>query len=264
MIDFKEALRKTKEKEDTKIKVFNSILNKFETEEIKNYCRDMILKIPDYIFMIPSSSSLKYHNKTQCQKHGQIFHILMFGEIINYILELEYVRERTDERKRDCLRCTPILHDALKCGDGYSLFTVPNHPKLASDWIKNTKVSNDIDQETKNYIARLCESHSGQWNTSNRSNIILPKPETNEQFLVHMCDYLASRANLDMIYDDNILSLLEKCTFKPKFFNPEYEMNFGKYKGQTLEWIKENDKKYFDWMKENITSDPIKSIIEKM
>ena len=62
-----------------KIKVFENLLNKFETEEIKNYCTDMIKEIPDYIFTIPSSTSFKYHNKTQCQPHGQIFHIYFTG-----------------------------------------------------------------------------------------------------------------------------------------------------------------------------------------
>lgn len=60
-----------------KVKVFEGLLNKFETDEIRNYCTDMIKEIPDYIFTIPSSTSFKYHNKTQCQPHGQIFHILM-------------------------------------------------------------------------------------------------------------------------------------------------------------------------------------------
>ena len=36
-----------------KIKVFENLLNKFETEEIKSYCTDMIKEIPDYIFTIP-------------------------------------------------------------------------------------------------------------------------------------------------------------------------------------------------------------------
>lgn len=47
-----------------KVKVFEELLTKLETEEIKNYCEDMINDIPDYIFMIPSSTSLKYHNAT--------------------------------------------------------------------------------------------------------------------------------------------------------------------------------------------------------
>ena len=58
-----------------KVLVFETLLNKFETEEMKDYCTDMIKEIPDYIFTIPSSTSFKYHNKTQCQPHGQILHI---------------------------------------------------------------------------------------------------------------------------------------------------------------------------------------------
>ena len=97
-----------------KVKIFETLLNKFETQEIKEYCTDMIQKIPDYIFEIPSSTSFKYHNKTQCQPHGQIYHILMFGEVMNYVLDLEYVKAKTTDIQRDCLRCTPIFHDAIK------------------------------------------------------------------------------------------------------------------------------------------------------
>lgn len=49
-----------------KVKIFEGLLNKFETDEIRDYCADMIKEIPDYIFTIPSSTSFKYHNKTQC------------------------------------------------------------------------------------------------------------------------------------------------------------------------------------------------------
>lgn len=119
-----------------KRKVFECLLNQFETDEMRNYCADMIEKIPDYIFTIPSSTSFKYHNKTQCQPHGQIYHILMFAEIMNYVLGLEYVQGKIDARKRDCMRCTPIFHDAIKCGTSGSQYTVHEHPMLAGEWVK--------------------------------------------------------------------------------------------------------------------------------
>ena len=46
--------------------VFKELLDKFETEEIRLYCEDMIENIPDYIFIMPSSTSGKFHNVTQC------------------------------------------------------------------------------------------------------------------------------------------------------------------------------------------------------
>lgn len=249
-----------------KRKVFECLLNQFETDEMRNYCADMIEKIPDYIFTIPSSTSFKYHNKTQCQPHGQIYHILMFAEIMNYVLGLEYVQGKIDARKRDCLCCTPIFHDAIKCGTSGSQYTVHEHPMLAGEWVRNTVVEHDIDTETKAYIARLCESHSGQWTSTKRSSVVLPKPENDEQFFVHMCDYLASRSNLDMQYSDEVNASLGGIeTAKEELPDVStYVVTFGKYSGKTLPQIKEVDPGYFAWAKENMTREPVRSLLAQM
>ena len=249
-----------------KVKVFEGLLNKFETDEIRDYCADMIKEIPDYIFTIPSSTSFKYHNKTQCQPHGQIFHILMFAEVMNYVLGLEYVKEKTNERQRDCLRCTPIFHDAIKCGLNGSQYTVHEHPMLAGEWVRNTSVEHDVDADTKAYIARLCESHSGEWTSTNRSKTVLPKPENDEQFFVHMCDYLASRSNLDMTYSDDVLAILNNVEI-PKQELPDintYVLNFGKHSGEKLVDVAQSDPSYISWAKENMNREPIKSLLAKL
>lgn len=250
-----------------KIKVFTPLLEKFETDRVKNYCMDMIEKIPDYIFTMPSSTSLKYHNKTQCQPHGQIFHILMFGEIMNYILGLEYAQIKyNDPIKRDCLRCTAIFHDAIKCGTNGSAYSVHEHPLLAGEWVRNTAVEHDIEEELKDYVARLCESHSGQWTESKRSRAVLPKPQNDEEFLVHVCDYLSSRSNLDMIYPDGVYASLEG--FAPET-NPlpdinEYVMPFGKYKDEKLVDVAKQYPDYIRWAKENIYKEPLRSLLAQV
>ena len=249
-----------------KVKVFDGLLNKFETDEIRDYCADMIKEIPDYIFTIPSSTSFKYHNKTQCQPHGQIFHILMFAEVMNYVLGLEYVKEKTNERQRDCLRCTPIFHDAIKCGLNGSQYTVHEHPMLAGEWVRNTSVEHDVDADTKAYIARLCESHSGEWTSTKRSKTVLPKPENDEQFFVHMCDYLASRSNLDMTYSDDVLAVLNNVEI-PKQELPDintYVLNFGKHSGEKLVDVAQSDPSYISWAKENMNKEPIKSLLAQL
>lgn len=249
-----------------KIKVFKTLLDKFETDEMRNYCKDMIKEIPDYIFTMPSSTSFKYHNKTQCQPHGQIFHILMFGEIMNYILGLEYIQEKYPMGIRDNLRCAAIFHDALKCGVNGSKHTVHEHPLLAGEWIRKTTVEHDIPQEIKEYIAHLCERHSGQWVDSKKSKIVLPKPETDAQFLVHLCDYLASRSNLDMIYSDEVYETLGEIKM-PEVEVPkleEYVLDFGKYKGRKLIDVAKFDSDYICWAKENIYREPIKSLLARL
>lgn len=44
-----------------------------------------------------------------------------------------------------------------------------------------------------NLIYDLIASHMGQWNTNDYVNIVLPKPKTQLEKFVHLCDYLASR-----------------------------------------------------------------------
>lgn len=251
-----------------KIKVFETLLSEFETDEMRDYCKDMIEKIPDYIFTIPSSTSLKYHNKTQCQPHGQIFHILMFGEIMNYILGLEYIQNKyPNPIQRDCLRCTPIFHDAIKCGLNGSVYTVHEHPMLAGEWVRNTTVEHDIEQKCKDYIARLCESHSGQWAENKRSKVILPKPENDSHFLVHLCDYLASRSNLDMSYPNEVYEALgEIQTPLEEIPNlEEYIIPFGKkHKGEKLADVAKSDPGYIAWAKENIYSEPMRTLLAQL
>ena len=250
-----------------KVKIFEELLNEFETEKMRLYCEDMIQLIPDYIFQIPSSTSMKYHNKTQCQTHGQLYHIIMFGTIMNYILGLKYVKEHIAKNPviRDVLRCTPIFHDAIKCGfDGnINSYSVHEHPLLAGDWIRETTVEHDISLELKEYLASLCESHSGEWTTSKKSSKILPEPETDAAFLVHLSDYLSSRANLDMTYSTEFLELLGD--YQPELPDiDEYRLTFGKHNGMTLLEIKEVNPGYIEWLKENYGKEPIRSLLKQL
>lgn len=95
---------------------------------------------------------------------------------------------------------------------------------------------------------------------------MLPKPENDEQFFVHMCDYLASRSNLDMQYSDEVNASLGGIE-TPKEELPDvstYVVTFGKYSGKTLPQIKEVDPGYFAWAKENMTREPVRSLLAQM
>lgn len=249
----------------SKVDVFKELLDAFETDDMRAYCSDMIETIPDYIFTMPSSTSYKYHNKTQCQVYGQIYHIIMFGTVMNYILGLKYIRENKfkEPKRRDCMRCTAIFHDAIKCGYDGSKYTAHEHPMLASEWIKNTRVEHDIDERLKKYIAGLCESHSGEWTSSKKSKLVLPEPQSDDAFFVHLADYLNSRSNLDMIYTDELKAALEEFTPELPDIN-EYVLTFGKYKDKKLVEVAKNDPNYIDWLKENYRNEPVKSLLKQL
>lgn len=248
--------------EEQKVAVFKPYLNKFETEEMRLYCEDMIKQIPDYIFEMPSSTSGKYHNQTQCMPHGQIYHIVMFAEIMNYRLALKGNQEKfKSPAQRDAMRCTPIFHDALKCGLNGSTFSVHDHPMLAGKWVRETIVEHDIDDKIKEAIARMCERHSGEWTTSKKSKVVLPEPENTMELFVHECDYLSSRNNIDMPIPEYLKDIFAD---EPMEFDENYTIPFGKHAGMRLIDIYKHAPDYVAWMEQNINKRDVLNMIKAM
>ena len=248
---------------EQKISIFKEVLEKFETEEIKLYCEDMIGLIPDDSLVLPSSTSLKYHNSTQVKLFGNAYHLVMVAEICNYLLGLEHnINKFPKPKQRDCIRTSSILHDAVKLGFNGSQHSLFQHPILAADWVKETVVEHDIRPELKDYISKMCASHSGQWNTSNRSKDVLPKPETEEQMLIHQCDFLSSRSNIDMMYSEEFEENIKKLT---EDLVNTYTFSYGKHKGETVKYVYDNHLSYLRWMVENDKiTEPVRTILKML
>ena len=244
--------------------IFSPMLKDFETEEMKAYFMDMVAEIPDYIFTMPSSTSGKYHNATQCKPHGQIYHAIMFAEIMNYRLALKGNMEKfKSPAQRDAMRCVPFFHDAIKCGLNGSTYTVHEHPMLAGQWVRETKVEHDIDEKIKEAIARMCERHSGEWTSSKKSKVVLPEPENAMELFVHECDILSSRNNIDM-QPPEYLNDIFTDTNTPLEFDENYIMPFGKHSGQKLIDIYNAHPDYIEWLEGNIQKRDVLNMIKAM
>ena len=249
---------------EEKIAVFQPYLDKFETDKMRMYCTDMIAQIPDYIFMMPSSTSGKYHNATQCQPHGQIYHIIMFAEIMNYRLALKGNQEKfKSPAQRDAMRCVPFFHDALKCGTDGGQWTVHEHPMLAGTWVRETNVEHDIEDNIKDAIARMCERHSGEWTSSKKSKVVLPEPENAMELFCHECDILSSRNNIDMQPPEYLKDIFGEENTKVEF-DENYVMPFGKHAGQKLIDIYKTHPDYIAWCEENIHKEDVLNMIKSM
>ena len=249
---------------EQKISVFAPMLEKFETDEMRLYCADMIKQIPDYIFHIPSSTSGKYHNATQCLPHGQIYHIIMFAEILNYLLALKCNREKfKSPKQRDAMRCVPIFHDALKCGNDGGLYTVHEHPMLAGEWVRTAQIEHDIDAYAKEAIAKMCERHSGEFVGSKKSRLVLPEPCNDMERMIHMCDILSSRNNLDMPIPDYLRDIFDDIEEEIKF-DENYVLDFGQFKGSKMVDIYATNPDYLDWCENNIHKFEVVAMIKAM
>lgn len=216
------------------------ILDTMENEDLKALAEDMIKTIPEYFWHVPASSTGKYHPSYSLGEGGLMRHTIGLCRIMNHLFTIEDF----DSRQRDLLRIAGMMHDTRKSGSQSDYeknkYTKFEHPLLAGDVIRDYIGTGYNDNEI-DYIARCVESHMGQFNKDKHSSYALPLPESKGQKFVHMCDYLASRKDIILTFDN-----------ENKDKNVSIDsivMPFGKHKGEKLINI---DKNYLKWTIENV------------
>jgi len=203
---------------EQKIAVFEPMFKHFETQEVLDYFKEVVTKIPDAIFYKPASSSGKYHNKQQVGRYGQLIHIYMFFDILNMLLDLEYNRKKFDSSiTRDLMRCVPALHDMNKYGRyGMRTHTTSEHPIMAAKRIAEINQQKNFEHSLPEYqiqrLCEMCERHSGQWNEWTVREYdgevrkgIMETPQNDADMLIHECDMLASRSWLTYEIPDDLM-----------------------------------------------------------
>ncbi len=175
-----------------KQKVFESELNLIQNQSVRNEVARLVGLCPDYFFKIPASSTGKYHPQFCLGDGGLIRHTKATIEICLHLINLEMFSKIRSEQ--DYIIGALILHDSHKTGG--TKYTRADHPILAAQFIEE----NCIDVSIAFKLCELVKTHMGQWNTEfNSTKEILPKPTSPTQKFVHLCDYLASRKNLEVI-----------------------------------------------------------------
>lgn len=240
-------------------KIFESLLGTFENEDIKKFAESCIDTIPSYFWEVGASSTGKYHPAYALGELGLARHTCALVRFLNHMLSIDCIKNDFSSRERDLMRVAGIMHDSMKSGtdEDYarSKYTKFEHPILAANNIR--KMSGLPDDEIE-LIATTIESHMGQWATDKRSRTVLPTPQNKYQKLVHLADYLASRKDIEVLFDEE---------FQKKEEIPDintYIIPFGKYKGKTLPEIKEIDSGYISWAKENMTREPVKTLLAQV
>lgn len=232
--------------------VFNKELMTIKNENVRNFTKYLLDNAPDYFYSVPASSSGRFHPKYALGEGGLVRHTKALVGIMNHLLELEQYQVLFSELQRDFLRLAGLTHDIRKHGDGTVNHTVFEHPLLASNWIKEQWIefgnqgNIGISANALAFVQECLESHMGQWNTNKISNVVLPKPTTEAQKFVHMCDYLASRKNLEYLFDT------DEQDFKPQaeiaMSLEQYRLPFGKYRDRLIIEVAKEDMGYLLWL----------------
>ena len=235
------------------------ILNTIVNDEIREFAKVLAEGLPSYIWEVGASSTGKYHPAYSLGILGLMRHQIAVVRFLNYFFELEQYNTKFTSREMDLMRVAGFVHDGRKSGEqsdyDRSKFTKFDHPIQMANVIRSFD-GQYLNHEELEFIAHCIESHMGQWNTDRKSSTVLPKPIDEYQCLVHLADYLASRKDLTMAFDESM---------KPKVELPnvnEYVLDFGKHKGEKLVDMFKYKRDYLEWCKENFRREPLMSLIK--
>ena len=242
-----------------KNELFKTELEYIENEKVRNFTKFALDNLPDYFFTVAASSTGKYHPSYALGDGGLVRHTKAAARFAKHMLSVEQNKAKFNELERSCILCGIILHDGWKHGEGKSSFTVHEHPQVCADWVlTNNNFDDLLNKEERELISSAIASHMGEWNTTKRSKVVLHKPTTEIQEFVHICDYLASRKDIEVLFNETE----QKSEVKLE----EYKFPFGKHKGQLITDVAKNHMDYLQWMKGNMRNlqEPLKSFLDEL
>ena len=171
---------------------FHNQIEKIKNEKWKLGCKELAKLLPPYFWVVAASSSGKYHPKCDLGNGGLVRHSIMVATCAVDLVEAEIFVEDNDINK-DMALIAGLFHDCLKQGVTCSGHTVFEHPILAADFMKE-KLKDYIEEPYLSVICSSVRTHMGKWTTSAYApDLILDKPSTAFQKLVHTADYIAAR-----------------------------------------------------------------------
>ena len=231
-------------------RMITPILDTIVNDDIREFAKVLVEGLPPYIWEVGASSTGKYHPAYSLGEGGLMRHQIAVVRFLNYFFELEQYNTKFTSRECDLMRVAGLVHDGRKSGEQTdyerSKFTKFAHPLQMANVIRSYE-GKYLSHDELEFCAHCIESHMGQWSTDRKSSVVLPKPMDVSQQFVHLADYLASRKDLTMAFDQ-----VEMTAPKSEPVNiDDYVISFGKYKGTKLVDLYNKDRSYCMWLKEN-------------
>ena len=172
------------------------------------FALELVDESPTYFWTESASATNKFHPDHDQGEGGLARHSLMVYRWLKSLLE---ANDQDMGEFVPGMVLAALFHDCCKRGlPGkedleHTLF---EHPLLSAkfvvdkseEFLKDNKEflesTADDEDSFKHDIAvavSCIQTHMGKWNTSKHSEVVLPKPKTSMQFMVHLADYISSR-----------------------------------------------------------------------
>ena len=235
------------------------ILATIVNDDIREFAEVLVDGLPNYIWEVGASSTGKYHPAYSLGNGGLMRHQIAVVRFLNYFFDLEQYNKPFGSRKMDLMRVAGLVHDGRKSGEQAdyerSKFTRFEHPIQMANVVRGYD-GQYLNHDELEFIAHCIESHMGQWATDKKSSTVLPKPEDVYQHFVHLADYLASRKDIIMAFDN-----VEQTKTQVQIPNiNEYKMTSGAFVGKTIPEIAKIRPNYLTWAIENHPNEVVRTL----
>lgn len=172
------------------------------------FALELVDAVPAYFWTEAASSSGFHHPEFGLGVGGLARHSLMVYRWLKMLME---ANEQDMSEFMPGMALAALFHDCCKRGlpdDTDQEHTKHEHPFFSAKFVLDKaeqfakgnkdffdKTAEDEDSFKKDIAVAISaiETHMGRWNTSKESQVVLPKPKTAIQYMVHLADYIASR-----------------------------------------------------------------------
>ncbi len=186
-----------------KSRQFEIELGYIKDEMIRDDCRMLIEELPDYFFLVPASSTGKYHPSYSLGEGGLLRHTKAAVRIGYELLCDPVIGDKYTQTEKDIMLMGLLLHDGVKHGIPKEKYVRFDHPILMANFVLDHKAELLMSDSEIELLCSVIRTHMGPWTTDYNGEEVLEAPKTKYQNFVHMCDYLASRKYLLVPFDDN-------------------------------------------------------------
>lgn len=160
-------------------------------EDTRMLARGFWDKAPDYFFVIPASSSGKYH---WAKEIGGLFDHVLMGM---YCASQLAVTFGLTDLERDMAVAALAGHDCLKYGIDYDTRYFDMHPFLPRSYYARA-LAGFATTDTMDTVFSAIERHMGSLADGAWTSVGRLKPETPLEQVVHLADFMASRSEVVM------------------------------------------------------------------
>jgi len=172
-----------------RLKVFKEELKLIGKKPVRDFVRECIRKVPDYVFTnCPSSSTGKFHPIEELGPDGTILHTKKV-----FAVAYELSRGLDCEHHRDEICAAALLHDMTKQGFKRSGHTRKNHPQTMAKLVADVYKENSCNMSKESFyiIYNGIFYHYGPWTSDAVSKPV--KDFSMEELAVYVADYISSK-----------------------------------------------------------------------